>query len=717
MLIAGNWKLYKGPAETAEFCRGLQDRDLDGVDVVVCPPYVSLAVAVQLLAGTEIAVAAQNVHWAQEGAYTGEVSPGMLQELGVYGAIVGHSERRQYFGETDETVARRVVAALEAGLFVIACVGESEEERESGQTELVLRVQVEAIAEAAPETDNLVIAYEPVWAIGTGKTATPELADGAHAFIKSILDVPVLYGGSVKPENAGELLAMPVDRRRARRGRLARSRLLHGDLRSGAPVALVILDGWGIAPPGPGNAVELADTPVFDRLWATYPHTTLEASGAAVGLPPGQMGNSEVGHLTIGSGRVLYQDLMRVNKGIEDGSFFENPALVSAFERGRNVHLLGLVSYGGVHSHIDHLRALLRFAPEKTWIHAFTDGRDVSPWSAVKDLAELPEERISSISGRYWAMDRDQRWERTQKAFEAITGVAEPIHDQGVLEVVQASYDAGVTDEFIEPVGFAGRAKLEPGDTVIFFNFRPDRGRQLSRLLLDARYDLTTMTHYADDIECPAVFGELEVPNTMAEVLAEHDLRQLHVAETEKYAHVTYFFNGGREQPWPGEERILVPSPREVGTYDQKPEMSAAEVGARFSAEIGAGHRFGVVNFANPDMVGHTGVIPAVVEAVQTTDTCLGQVVDAVAAAGGVCLITADHGNAEVMLNPDGTPQTAHTTSLVPLIVTEPGLTLDERGTLADLIPTALAFLGLPKPAEMSGNDLVMDHRKVLVKR
>jgi 2,3-bisphosphoglycerate-independent phosphoglycerate mutase len=276
-----------------------------------------------------------------------------------------------------------------------------------------------------------------------------------------------------------------------------------------------------------------------------------------------------------------------------------------------------------------------------------------------------------------------------------------------VLEVVQESYDAGITDEFIEPVACTGIPKLEPGDTAIFFNFRPDRARQLSRLLLDAGYDLTTMTHYSDDIDCPAAFGEQDVPNTMAEVLAGHGLRQLHAAETEKYAHVTYFFNGGREPPWPGEERILVPSPREVGTYDQKPEMSAAEVASRFSAELPTGYRFGIVNFANPDMVGHTGVIPAVVEAVETVDTCLGQVVEAVAAAGGVCLVTADHGNAEVMLNADGTPQTAHTTSPVPLIVTEPGVALADGGTLADLVPTALAFLGLCKPAEMSGKDLV----------
>jgi 2,3-bisphosphoglycerate-independent phosphoglycerate mutase len=351
---------------------------------------------------------------------------------------------------------------------------------------------------------------------------------------------------------------------------------------------------------------------------------------------------------------------------------------------------------------------LLRFAPEKTWIHAFTDGRDVSPWSAVKDLAELPQERIATVSGRYWAMDRDQRSDRTQRAFDAITSkVARASHGQSVLDYVQASYDAGVTDEFIEPAAFDGRPRLERGDTAIFFNFRPDRARQLSRLLLGAGYDLTTMTRYAEDLDCPVVLDEQTVTDTMAEVLAAHGLRQLHVAETEKYAHVTYFFNGGVEEPWPGEERILVPSPRDVATYDEKPEMSAVEVGERFAATIGQGHSFGIVNFANPDMVGHTGVIPAVVRAVETVDRCLGTVVDAVTAAGGVCLITADHGNAEVMLNADGTPQTAHTTSPVPLIVTEAGIGLAEAGELSDLVPTALGLLGLEKPREMTGKDLI----------
>jgi 2,3-bisphosphoglycerate-independent phosphoglycerate mutase len=488
-------------------------------------------------------------------------------------------------------------------------------------------------------------------------------------------------------------------------------------VRSYPLVALVILDGWGCAPPGPGNAVDLADTPVFDDLWARYPHATLDASGAAVGLPDGQMGNSEVGHLTIGSGRVLFQDLQRINRSIESGAFFENEALVGAFrralERGADVHLLGLVSYGGVHSHIDHLRALLELArregmEERTWIHAFTDGRDVSPHAAVRDLAELPGERIATVSGRYYAMDRDGRWERTRSAYEAVTNPqassprgAEPV------AVVQRSYDEGVTDEFVVPTVIEGRPRLATEDAAIFFNFRPDRARQLSQLLLEDGFDLTTMTRYRDDLDCPVAFSEQDVPETMAEVLAEHGVRQLHVAETEKYAHVTYFFNGGREEEWAGETRILVPSPRDVGTYDEKPEMSADEVARRFAAEIGNGYGFGVVNFANPDMVGHSGVIPAVIRAVETADTCLGTVVEAVAEAGGVSLITADHGNAEQMLEEDGqSPHTAHTTNPVTLIVTAEDLAL-RSGELSDLVPTVLDLLGIGQPAEMTGRSLV----------
>jgi 2,3-bisphosphoglycerate-independent phosphoglycerate mutase len=479
----------------------------------------------------------------------------------------------------------------------------------------------------------------------------------------------------------------------------------------------VILDGWGCAPPGPGNAVELAETPVFDRLWRECPHTTLDASGEAVGLPPGQMGNSEVGHLTIGSGRVLFQDLMRVNKSIEDGPFFENPALVDAFERaseaGTAVHLLGLVSYGGVHSHIDHLRALLRLADQqrmtdRTWVHAFTDGRDVSPTSAVRDLAELPEERLATVVGRYYAMDRDQRWERTDRALSAlIRGVG--VTSAAVVTEVQRQYDAGVTDEFLEPIVVEGRPRIEPGDQVVFFNFRPDRARQLTERLLESGFDVTTMTRYRDDFTAPVVFEEQEVTDTLAEVLADEGLRQLHAAETEKYAHVTYFFNGGREDAWPGEERILVPSPRDVPSYDHKPEMSAREVADRFSDALAdGGYAFAVVNFANPDMVGHTGSIPAATAAVEAVDECLGRVVDAVERAGGVSLVTADHGNAEQLLQADGvSPHTAHTTNPVPLVLTKKEMELVDGGELSDLAPTALALLGLAKPLQMSGKPLV----------
>jgi 2,3-bisphosphoglycerate-independent phosphoglycerate mutase len=472
-------------------------------------------------------------------------------------------------------------------------------------------------------------------------------------------------------------------------------------------VALVILDGWGCAPPGPGNAVELAETPVFDRLWAEYPHTTLKASGEAVGLPAGQMGNSEVGHLTIGSGRVLDQDLQRINRAVADGSIFENPALKAAFAKGGDVHLLGLVSHGGVHSHIDHLKALLEFAPERTWIHAFTDGRDVSPHAAEHDLAELPADRIATVAGRYYAMDRDQRWERTERALDAILdGKGEQADD--AVAAVRSSYERGVTDEFIEPVVTGGRPRLTKDDSAIFFNFRPDRARQLTQKLLEGGFDLTTMTRYRDDFDCPVAFAEQDVKETLAEVLAEHDLRQLHVAETEKYAHVTYFFNGGEEDEFAGETRILVPSPRDVETYDQKPEMSAGEVAERLCDALeDDGYSFAVVNFANPDMVGHSGVIPAVVKAVETADSCLARVVETVQRLGGVLLITADHGNAEEMLEADGTsPHTAHTTNRVPLIVTDPEARLREGGELSDLAPTILDYLGLTKNLQMSGQNL-----------
>ena len=391
------------------------------------------------------------------------------------------------------------------------------------------------------------------------------------------------------------------------------------------------------------------------------------------------MGNSEVGHLTIGSGRILYQDLLRVNRAIETGELFENEALRGAFERGENVHLLGLVSHGGVHSHIDHLQALLTFAPEKTWIHAFTDGRDVSPHSAVHDLAELPVDRIATVAGRYYAMDRDNRWDRTERALRAIVN-GEGEHADDPIAAVQASYDRGITDEFIEPVVIDGRPRLDPErDTAIFFNFRPDRARQLSEKLRELGVDLTTMTRYRDDFDFPVAFPEHVVENTLAEVLSAHGIRQLHSAETEKYAHVTYFLDGGREEPFPrrGPDPRRLPARRpelrppapDVGTGSRRPRRPAID---------GHGYGFVVVNFANPDMVGHTVDIPAVVRAVETTDACLGRVIDAVQRAGGVAVVIADHGNAETLLQPDGvSPHTAHTTNPVPIIVTAPGAVSD----------------------------------------
>jgi 2,3-bisphosphoglycerate-independent phosphoglycerate mutase len=480
-------------------------------------------------------------------------------------------------------------------------------------------------------------------------------------------------------------------------------------------VCLVILDGWGIAPPGPGNAVELADTPVFDALWERYPHATLRASGEAVGLPAGQMGNSEVGHLTIGSGRILFQDLARVNQAIADGSFVRNDALRAAFrrarERGGDVHLLGLVSYGGVHSHIEHLRALLALAEseamaDRTWIHAFTDGRDVSPHASANDLAELPVSRIATVCGRYYAMDRDNRWDRTDRAFAAIVN-GEGARASDPLAAIRDSYDRGVTDEFIEPVVLDGRPRLARDDAAIFFNFRPDRARQLSQRLLEAGTDLTTMTRYREDFPFPVAFAEQEVRQTLAEVLSTHGLRQLHAAETEKYAHVTYFFNGGEETEWEGETRILVPSPRDVASYDLEPEMSADEVANRLCGVIDEGYAFAVVNFANPDMVGHTGSIPAVIAAVEAADRALGRVVECVHGADGVCLVTADHGNAETMLEPDGvSPHTAHTTNLVPLILTSERFELRSEGQLADLAPSILGMLNVRIPIDMTGIQL-----------
>jgi 2,3-bisphosphoglycerate-independent phosphoglycerate mutase len=492
-----------------------------------------------------------------------------------------------------------------------------------------------------------------------------------------------------------------------------------------ARVALVVLDGWAMAEPGPGNAVELAETPVFDELWRSYPHTTLTAWGPAVGLPEGQMGNSEVGHLNLGAGTIVKQDLLRIDEAIEDGSFAENEALRTACRTDR-LHLLGLVSAGGVHASMGHLRALVDLAGQQgvpdVVIHAFTDGRDTNPDSGAGYVAEVEGwggARIASVTGRYYAMDRDRRWDRTKLAWDAIVhGRAEFSADSGEA-AVRAAYERGETDEFIKPTLVGEEGRIRSGDGVVFFNFRPDRARQLTRALGEPdfsefdrgeapRVGLTTLTRYQEEWDYPVAFRPARPDVTLASVLAERGVAQLHVAETEKYAHVTYFFNGGEEEPYEGEERCLVDSPRDVPTYDQKPEMSARPATDAFLERWeGRDYGFGIINYANPDMVGHTGVIPAAVKAVETVDACLAEAVGAVHDSGGACVVTADHGNADNMLEPDGKPNTAHSMNPVPLIVTAHIGELRSGGILADVAPTVLALLGQENPEAMTGTSLL----------
>jgi 2,3-bisphosphoglycerate-independent phosphoglycerate mutase len=499
--------------------------------------------------------------------------------------------------------------------------------------------------------------------------------------------------------------------------------------------ALVILDGWGVAPPGPGNAISLAKIPVWDALWAKYPHSLLDASGEAVGLPPGVMGNSEVGHLTIGSGRVIYQDLSRINRAIADGSFFDNPVLKGVVqrtkERGGSLHLMGLLSDAGVHSVMGHIKVIVRLANcggmDRVFIHAYTDGRDTQPTSGigyVKDLeAFLTTEgraAIATISGRFYAMDRDKRWDRVKLAYDAL------VHGEGLrapdaATAVQESYDRGETDEFIRPTIVCAdpASRIGPKDGVVFFNFRPDRAREMCAALSQKAFnafdrgaepplvDLVGMTEYDSKLGIGVAFPKEEPKHVLSEVISEAGLTQLHIAETEKYAHVTFFFNGGREAPFPGEKRCLVPSPKEVSTYDQKPQMSACEVVDQLQKLMAEDPvDFVVLNFANPDMVGHTGNIPATVAALETVDRCLGRTIDILTGCGAKIMVTSDHGNAEVMLQPDGTIDTAHSTDQVPLVVLDEGVKLRHGAGLADIAPTILRFLGLKAPGEMTGTPL-----------
>lgn len=504
------------------------------------------------------------------------------------------------------------------------------------------------------------------------------------------------------------------------------------------PVMLIVLDGWGIGKEYEGNAIHLAETPIFDRLMKEYPNTTVEASGLAVGLPEGQMGNSEVGHLNIGSGRIVYQELTKITKAIEDGDFFNKKefldAINNAKENNSKLHIMGLVSNGGVHSHNTHLYALLELCKrqdfEDVYIHAFLDGRDVPPKIGKQHLIELEEKieeigvgKIATVSGRYYAMDRDKRWERTKLAYDALV-LGNGKKDTFPVEAVQRSYDEGINDEFVIPTIITEkgnpRATIDSGDSIIFFNFRPDRARQITRAIVDEDFDgferdkkvdtfYVTMTEYDRTIENVQVAFKTEKPeNTLGEYISSLGLNQLRIAETEKYAHVTFFFNGGREEPYENEDRALIPSPK-VATYDLKPEMSAIEVKEEVINRLNMDkYDLIILNFANSDMVGHTGVVEAAVKAVETVDSCLGEIIDLLIKKNGKAIITADHGNAEMLIDEkDNSPITAHTTNKVPLIMIGEGNVKLKEGILADLAPTILDMMGLEKPVEMTGQSLI----------
>ncbi|MCR8643361.1 2,3-bisphosphoglycerate-independent phosphoglycerate mutase [Paenibacillus sp. N1-5-1-14] len=501
------------------------------------------------------------------------------------------------------------------------------------------------------------------------------------------------------------------------------------------PVALIILDGMGLRGEVHGNAVAKANKPNFDRYWNTFPHTTLTACGEEVGLPEGQMGNSEVGHLNIGAGRVVYQDLTRISKEIREGEFFENPALLGAIRSARDshkkLHIMGLLSDGGVHAHINHVYALLELAKKENltevYIHAFMDGRDVKPDSGKgymealqAKLAEIGVGKIASVQGRYYAMDRDKRWERVEKSYRTTVSGEGP-QSTDALKVVTDSYAKDVFDEFIEPTVIVGEdgepvARVESGDSMIFVNFRPDRAIQLSEALTSSSFDgfdrganypaeltFVCMTTYSDKVNGKIAYGPKDLKNTLGDVVANSGLTQLRIAETEKYPHVTFFFSGGNHEELKGETRILIPSPK-VATYDLQPEMSAYEVAAAAVAEIEAERQDMIIlNFANPDMVGHSGMLEPTIKAVEATDECLGKVVEAILAKGGVVCITADHGNAEIVRDDAEQPHTAHTTNPVPFIVTSNNVQLREGGILADIAPTMLDLLQVEQPSDMTG--------------
>ena len=760
-VVAGNWKMNILPSEVNRYAERLKALMVSDacVDVIVCVPFVSLSRAADTFQDSGILVGAQNLNENSDGAFTGEVSAGQIADLGVQYVIVGHSERRALYGESEATVGLKVLAALEKSLTPIVCVGETLSQREAGLTLAVVSSQLCAALSGVSDdaVKELIIAYEPVWAIGTGKTASSTDAQEVCAAIRNEItklytedtaqSISILYGGSVNEKTAEELFSMPdidgglvggasldptsfariVDKARSEAG-------LNGFK---PPAVLVIMDGYGLAPPSADNAISNAHTPVLDRLFASCPRTVLSASGTDVGLPAGQIGNSEVGHMNIGAGRVVYQDLSLISHEIETGVFFDNKAINAAMsacaEQKTALHLMGLLSHGGVHSHTNHLWALLELAKrkglERVYIHCFMDGRDVPPSSGKSSVEECLEKcrelnigKIATVMGRYYAMDRDNRWERVEPAYNAMV-FSEGIVDADPLHAVLSSYENGVTDEFIKPVVCDPDGKIKSGDSVIFFNFRPDRAREITRALVDPSFTaferragffplhFVCMTRYDESMPNVTLAYPPKIPSkTVGEIISGLGRTQLRIAETEKYAHVTFFFNGGNENVFDGEDRVLIPSPQTVPTYDLIPEMSAYEVAKTAAVRILSGkYDIIILNLANCDMVGHTGSFDAAVKAVEAVDECVGIITDAVEKAGGFAIVTADHGNAEQMCCDDGaSPNTAHTTNLVPFIISGADVTLIP-GKLCDIAPTMFELMGISKPSEMTGVSLIVN--------
>ncbi|MFV0246407.1 MAG: 2,3-bisphosphoglycerate-independent phosphoglycerate mutase [Mycoplasmatales bacterium] len=759
-VIAGNWKMNKDLDSALDFIKNVKLDELDN-EVMIFAPSIFLS-ELHKNNKTSVQIGAQNIHQEDSGAFTGEVSVEQIKSVGINLTLIGHSERRQFFNESDKVVNAKLKKALENDIRAIVCVGEQKIERESNLTNQVLESQIkEAFKDISKEDfSKIIVAYEPVWAIGTGLSASDQDANDACKYIRNLVkdlydqevaqELVIQYGGSVKPDTITNLLKQSdID------GALIGGASLEVDSFNelintagfdkednshDGPVLLAIMDGVGIRSEEHGNAVMQANTPYLDKLVEDYPHSKLYADGLNVGLPDGQIGNSEVGHLNIGAGRVVNQVLVKVNKEIESNIFKDHVEIIESIQNckanNKALHLMGLVSDGGVHSHINHLFALLDIAKnnglEEVYVHAFLDGRDVDPKSGIHFIKQLSDKLdslslppIASISGRYYAMDRDKRFERVELAYNAVVNAVSEYSFDNAFDYVEQSYSKEEYDEFVKPAVDSNlNKKIEDNESVIFFNFRPDRAIQLSAVLTNDKYDapgvfkpinrpnnlnFVSLVKYSDDVLSNIIIKKEEIVNTLGDVISNNGLKQLRIAETEKYAHVTFFFDGGVDKEIEGSKRILINSPK-VATYDLQPEMSAFELTDTLLKELDTNHYdLIVLNFANPDMVGHTGKLEETKIALQTVDTCLSKVVSKVQEQNGSAIIVADHGNSEIEVNDDGSPHTAHTTNPVPLIVVNKDIEIKQgKYALGDIAPSILTLLNIEQPNEMTGSSFIL---------